>query len=107
MSEEPTPTTTVDEHNLKTKCDSLMAEANECRLKMDRLVRTCDVLGSIKRPDGEEGTQSPPDERTGAPMTDATRYEIYAANIAIADRLLGLTPAEEEDESEEEEEEDD
>ena len=92
MSEEPTPTTTVDEHNLEIKCNSLAAEAHECRLKYDRLVKTCQILKAIQRPDGEEGEEMPVDDRTEATMTDATRYEIYAANIAIADRLLGLIP---------------
>ena len=89
--------TTVDEGNLTVKCASLKALAIETQIKLDKIVKAHDMLTMICRPDGESGTESPPDERTGAPMTDATRLDIYNAVIAEADQLLGATAEEEDD----------
>ena len=92
MSEEETPT--VDEENLAIKCNSLEALAAEYRNKLNQVEHTCEVLRGIQKPDG---VANPPDSRTGAPMTDATRLEIYTAGVAKAASLLGLTSEEESD----------
>ena len=89
-----TETTTIDEDNLRLNCDSLEALAADYRAKLDITENLCRTLRSIQR---VETGVNPSDERTGAPMTDATRLEIYIAGVAKAATLLGLTSEEEDD----------
>ena len=87
-------TPAIDERNIAIKCTSLDALAAEYRSRLSSIDHTCETLRSIQR--GPDGV-NPTDSRTGAPMTDATRLEIYNAAVATATELLGLTEEEESD----------
>lgn len=89
--------TTIDENKLKHACTSLKASMSQGQERLRECQKVCSLLMSIMRR-GEDGTTNPIDERTGLPMSDATRLELYKAMMPAASLLLGWTkpPPEEE-----------
>lgn len=75
----------IDDDALEVKIRSLRVVELDSTERAEKAARTRRSLEEISLKDGA----NPPDARTGALMSDATRQEIYDACMAAADELIG------------------
>lgn len=75
----------IDETELEAKVKTLWIIEDSMKTLAKKAAQTRAVLKTIER---TESGASPTDSRTGQTMSDATRQEIYDANVIVANELI-------------------